>query len=117
MMLVTLATSASAERLSSSDALLGLITVEGLLFASLAVSVSLAGEFKTGKPKLVRGPKLAWAITATIAVVSFGALMAWLELFLDECPHGFRDLAISITFAVGIVIQPALAGWIASGVK
>lgn len=117
MVLSTLAAATATDSLSDSDALLGLITIEGLLFAALAVSVSLAGEFKTGKPKIVRGPKLAWAISATIAVVSFGAMMAWAELFLEPCPDGFRDFTVSITFAAGIIVQPFLAGWISSGVK
>lgn len=114
---ILLATTGSAEALSNSDALLGLITIESLLFAALAVSVALAGEFKAGQRKIVRGPKLAWAITATISAVSFGAMMAWLELFLEPCPDGFRDTAVAAMFAVGIVVQPILAGWISSGVK
>jgi hypothetical protein len=116
-MLSAIPAAASTEALSNSDALLGLITTESLLFAALAVSVALAGEFKTGQRKLVRGPKLAWAITATIVAVSFGAMMALLELFASHCPHGFRDSAIAVTFAIGIVMQPVLAGWIASGIK
>ncbi|HEV7400827.1 MAG TPA: hypothetical protein VGN84_11235 [Solirubrobacterales bacterium] len=111
-----LATSKVAE-LSSPDALVALITVEGLLFTALAVSVTLAGETKTGRPKIVRGPKLAWSITGTIILVSFGAIMAWLELFADHCPSGFRSNAIAAAIMVGIIVQPVLAGWISSGVK
>jgi hypothetical protein len=116
-MQILLSTASPADTISNSDALLGLITIESLLFAAFAVSVALAGEFKTGQRKIVRGPKLAWAITATIAAISFGAMMAWLELFVDPCPHGFRGIAIAVTFAAGILAQPILAGWISLGVK
>lgn len=109
--------SAEIETLSSSDALLGLITVEGLLFAALAVGVALAGEAKTGERKIVRGPKLAWAITAVIVVVSFGAAMAWLELFADGGLRCFRDASVAIALALGIAAQPCLAAWISAGVK
>ncbi len=108
---------ASGAQLSNSDALIALVTVEGLLFAALAVSVTLAGETKTGRPKIVRGAKLAWAIAGTIFLISFGAMMAWLELFASHCPSGFRANAIAAMIAVGIVVQPGLAGWIASGVR
>jgi len=114
---IIIAATTPAETLSNGEALLGLITVESLLFAALAVSVALAGEFKTGQRKIVRGPRLAWAITATIVAVSFGAMMAWLELFSEPCPSGFRDSAVAVMFAAGIVVQPILAAWIASGVK
>lgn len=107
----------TATELSNSDALIALITVEGLLFAALAVSVTLAGETKTGRPKIVRGSKLAWGIAGTIFVVSFGAMMAWLEVFAGHCPSGFRGNVIATAIAVGIVVQPVLAGWIASGVR
>jgi hypothetical protein len=108
---------AKVEALTSSDALLGLITVEGLLFAALAVGVGLAGESKAGERKIVRGPKLAWAITAAILLVSFGAAMAWLELFANGGLSGFRDVSVAAALGIGIAAQPCLAAWISAGVK
>lgn len=115
--MIALLAAVETVELSNADALVALITVEGLLFAALAVSVTLAGETKTGRPKIVRGSKLAWGITGAILIVSFGAMMAWLEVFTAQCPSGFRGHAIAAAIAIGIVVQPVLAGWIASGVR
>jgi hypothetical protein len=104
--------------ISVTDALILLLTVEALLFAGLAVSVTLAGPSEFGGPPAVRGARLAWTITAVIALLSFGAAMAWLDLYVGHArwPGGFRAQAIAIAIAIGIVSPPVLGAWIAYGV-
>jgi hypothetical protein len=103
--------------LTASDALILLATVESLLFAALAVSVTLAGRAETGGEPFVRGPRLAWSITAVIGVVSLGAFTSWLELFAGSgWPCGFRGAITALAILVGIGAQPLLAALIARGV-
>jgi hypothetical protein len=112
---VSLATQNST--LSPSDALILLVTVESLLFAALAVSVTLAGPSEMGGPPFVRGSKLAWSITAVLAIVSLGALMCWLELYAGSgWPCGFRAAISALAILVGIGAQPLLAALIARGI-
>jgi hypothetical protein len=109
----------AATQLSASDALILLMTVETLLFAGLAVSVALAAPSEHGGPPIVRGPRLAWSITVAIALVSFGAAMAWLDLFSGSgnWPVGFRAWAIAVALASGILMPPALGAWISAGIE
>lgn len=109
---------ATTTEISVSDALILLLTVEALLFAGLAVSVTLAGPSDLGGPPAVRGAKLAWTITVVIALISFGAAMAWLDLYTghSQWPGGFRARAIAVAIAVGIVSPSVLGAWIAYGV-
>jgi hypothetical protein len=109
---------ASMPQISVSDALVLLMTVEALLFAGLAVSVTLAGPSELGGPPAVRGAKLAWTIAIAIALISFGAAMAWLDLYVGhgQWPDGFRARAIAVAIAVGIVSPSVLGAWIAYGV-
>jgi hypothetical protein len=104
--------------ISVSDALILLVTIEALLFAGLAVSVTLAGPSELGGPPAVRGAKLAWTIAVAIALISFGAAMAWLDLYVGhgQWPNGFRAEAIAVAIAVGIASPTALGTWIAYGV-
>jgi len=112
------AVAAMPTEISVSDALILLLTVEALLFAGLAVSVTLAGPSELGGPPAVRGAKLAWTITAVIALISFGSAMAWLDLYTGhgQWPDSFRAQAIAVAIAVGIVSPSALGAWIAYGV-
>jgi hypothetical protein len=109
---------AAPTEISVTDALILLLTVEALLFAGLAVSVTLAGPSQLGGPPAVRGAKLAWTITCVIALLSFGAAMAWLDLYVGHSrwPSGFRAEAIAVAIAIGVASPPALGAWIAYGV-
>lgn len=103
--------------LSPNDALILLVTVESLLFAALAVSVTLAGPSELGGPPFVRGPKFAWSITGVLATVSIGALMSWLELYAgSHWPCEFRATVTALAILIGIAAQPLLAALIARGI-
>jgi hypothetical protein len=103
--------------LGPTDALILLVTVESLLFAALAVSVTLAGPSELGGPPFVRGSKLAWSITGVLTIVSIGALMCWLELYAgSRWPCGFRAALTALAILIGVVAQPLLAALIARGI-
>jgi hypothetical protein len=103
--------------LDPSDALILLMTVESLLFAALAVAVTLAGPSELGGPPFVRGAKLAWSITGVLTVISLGALMCWLELYGgSNWPCGFRATLTALAILVGIAAQPLIATLIARGI-
>jgi hypothetical protein len=100
-----------------SDALVGLLTVETLAFAALAVAVSFSiptNRIPNLKLSLPTFGKLA---ASFVTVVAFGGCVAWLGLFHKQWPYGFYNAVISSVLGISIVVQPVFAWIVALALK
>jgi hypothetical protein len=87
-----------------------LLTAEGLLFAALAVSVSLQALAPgTYLPKFIKSGALAFWIFVVISTVATGAGAQWYELYGPGFPGRLTSLLTSVALAGVIIAQPILA--------
>jgi hypothetical protein len=101
----------STNGFTDSAALALLLTTESLLFAALSVSVTLAQPVAGGRPPFLARGRLGIVIALVLTVVAVGGLSAWLDVFSDPWPDGFRDIAVAVGLGAGIVGQ-ALFAWV-----
>jgi hypothetical protein len=109
--------SATSSDLTKNDVFIALVTVEGLLFAALSISATLASGSKFGAPTW--GPPWVLAVASAIVliVVAVAVLLAWIDLFTGHAwPHHSDRQIEAIGLLVAIVAQPTLAAVIAVGV-
>jgi hypothetical protein len=104
------AAQASGTPPSAGDLLALLITAEGLLFAALAIGVTIqSGTQERFLPKLIAKGGFAGLIFAVIFVVAVGAAASWYDVFGDDFMHSpARALAQSVALAVVIAAQPLM---------
>lgn len=95
--------------LSPSDALTLLLTVEGLLFATLAVVAGLAAIRTQKRTGLLAPRVLGGLVTAVIALLALAAVIAWGQIYLNNFPSDFLSRTIAVILLVAIVVQPFLA--------
>lgn len=96
-----------------------LLTAEGLLFATLAVGVTLQtlgpGAYL---PRFIKNGGLAFWIALTIAAIAVGAGSAWWTIYAQSFPQQLiGPLAESVGLAMAIVAHPILAFVVWWGVK
>lgn len=108
---------ATSEAATKSDVLIALITAEGLLFAALSVSASIAGSSEFG-PKTL-GPD--WLLSALAAVllilIAFATVLAWADVFAGSSWSTSSDRVIeALGLLLAIVSQPVIATMIALGI-
>lgn len=96
----------SSEPFPPVEAMITLLTVEGLLLASLSIALVLF---------VIPGfsAQIAWrlivALTILIAIAAIGAGAAWCEQFLGPWPDSLGGKAPIICIAIGIAFQPVVA--------
>lgn len=102
--------SEAASPIADGDLLAILLTAEGLLFAALAVGVTLQtlteGNYL---PPFVKKGWLAFSIASVTTLVAVGAGATWWRIFSEDCPEWFVPFAGAAALAVAIVAQPVLA--------
>ena len=101
------------------DLLAVLITAEGLLFAALAVGVTLQtlapGTFL---PAFVKKGWLAFSIFLVTLLVATGAGATWWQIYAHDFPQPwFASLAGPVALGAAIVAQPILAFGIWLGMR
>jgi hypothetical protein len=101
-----------------NDALSTLLTTESLLFAAFNLAVNLSDSSSRVRGWLIPGGVLVGAAVTSLAVVAFGAGIAWNGLFLrnglsDDWSQRF--IALALIAAIGI--QPLLAFFLAMGLR
>lgn len=102
-------------RAVAEHGLSALLTVEGLLLASLAVMASLSAPTLTGRPLPTRAHTAAVVVAFAISVVAIGAGVSVKRLFI--CSPRDADLWVAVPLLAGIVVQPAFAWWIAKSLR
>jgi hypothetical protein len=108
----------SAGRFTVADALGTLLTVEGLLFAAFALSVTLAGPSERPRAWLIPAPVLAGIAVAALVVVAAGAGSAWERIFVrNGFPVDFSRRIIAIAILTALIVQPLLAFLLAMGLR
>jgi hypothetical protein len=114
---VSLMGAANKEHLASMgpQALSSLLTVEGLLLASLAVMASLSSPTRTGRPLPTRAHTAAVVVSLAITLVAMGAAVLVRRLYIDM-PHG-ADPWVAGPLLVGVIVQPLFAWWITKGLR
>ena len=113
----TLQLAASSPGLSKSDVFIALVTVEGLLFAALSISATLASGDKFGAKTL--GPPWVLAVVSAVVLtlVAVAVVLGWIDLFTGKAwPHHSDRQLEAIGLLLAIVAQPAIATVIAVGV-
>jgi hypothetical protein len=97
-----------APPIADKDLLSLLLTAEGLLFAALAVSVTLQTIAPgTYLPPFINKGGLAFGIFLAVGAVAVGAGATWWQLYAKGFPQDFfAPLAASLAIAVAIVAQP-----------
>ena len=102
-------------------ALTNLLTVEGLLFASFSLAVSLSGPTRWGIRRWflgVEGKHIAGTAVSVLALVAVGAGCAWWRIFVSAgFPTSVDGATIAIAIAVAIIAQPVLALFLAMGLR
>jgi hypothetical protein len=99
------------------DALVTLLTAETLLFAALTIVLAF-NEVAGRVPALPFGmgaEQLGWVAAAVVAIVAFGAVVAWWDIFGSFCTWNFTRGSEAVSALVGVVAQPLLAIAIARG--
>ena len=100
-----------------TDGLTILLTSETLVFAALAVVVT----FALPSNRIPRLPlSVAWMgvlVVLFVALIAFGALMAWWSTFIDHWPAHFQGRAVAVVLAAAIVGQPLFAFLLACGLR
>ena len=72
--------------------LTSLLTVEGLLFAALSVSVSLSGSSTFGPKTIVPPAVLAFVAAGVLVLVAAAAVFAWTDVLAGErWPSGWSS--------------------------
>jgi hypothetical protein len=95
---------------SPGDLLTLLMTAEGLLFAALAIGVSLQALGEGNYlPKFIKKGQLSGWIFVVITGVAIGAASAWYDVFGDTFKHSDAGaLMQSLALAAAIAAQPIL---------
>jgi len=104
---------------SPTDALVLLLTVETLLFAALSIVLTF-NEVQRRVPALplnLRPRHLGWGAFWVVAIVAFGAVVAWVSLFDSPWPHTFTRWVEAATTLLGIVVQPLASLAFAKGLS
>jgi hypothetical protein len=104
--------------IGTKDILSVLLTTEGLLFASLSISVAVAGRKVLGREQPA-GPKwLAGAATIALWIVAIAASTAWADLFTgcSRWPDAPTGKFQAVALLLAIVAQPLIAAGVAWGV-
>ena len=109
--------SAAASVFGEGSRLSALLTTEGLLFAALSISVSLAGSSTFAPKTVVRPVTLAFMAAGLLVAVAVGAALAWTDLFLGgHWPASNNARIEAAALALAIVGQPVIAVLLALGV-
>jgi hypothetical protein len=85
------------------------LTVEGLLFAALSVSYTLAQPVRGGRNRFFAQGWFGWLIVVSFGCVAASALAAWWATFRPEWPDSINEYIRAIGLLVGIVVQPIVA--------
>jgi len=96
----------SPELFSSVEAMTTLLTVEGLLLASLSIALVL---FAVPGFSAQTAWRLITSLTILIAVLAIGAGVAWCEQFLGAWPDSPGRYIPTVCIAIGIAFQPVVA--------
>lgn len=108
---------ASTTGIAKPGLLMLLLSTEGLLFAALTVSVSLAASSTFGPRTVVAPEALAFIATGILAIVGAAAALAWTDLFVgSNWPSGWNSRFETIALLFAIVAQPLVALLIAVGI-
>ncbi len=103
--------------LTKSGILSLLLTTESLLFAALAVAVTLSGSSVFGASTWGPPWVLAFIATAVLGVVAAAAVLAWTDLFLaHNWPTGWNSRIEALALLFAIVAQPLVALVVAVGI-
>jgi hypothetical protein len=101
---------------TKADVFIALVTVEGLIFAALSISATLAGGGALGAKTLGPPPTLAVISAILLVLVATAAAFAWFDLFAGPAWSGSSDRAVeTIGLLLAIVAQPVIAWVIALG--
>lgn len=101
---------------SKTDMLVALVTVEGLLFAALSISATLAGGGTFGAKTL--GPPWLLAVMSAVllCLVAVGVFVSWIDLFGGGAwPRSIDRKIEAIGLLIAILAQPGIAVVIACG--
>jgi hypothetical protein len=94
-----------------------LLTMEGLLFAGLTVSVTLSAAAPFGRQIAIRPAVLAFGAALLVGVVALAAVLAWTDLFLGaNWPHGLNGRIEAVALLLAIVAPPIIALALAIGI-
>ena len=115
---VLIAAAASHTGLTEAGTLSMLLTVEGLLFIGLTVSITLTAASPFGRQIAVAPVALAVGTALCITVVAVAAVLAWTDLFLGaHWPNGLNGRFAAIALLLAIVVPPMIAITLAIGIR
>jgi hypothetical protein len=108
---------AGSSELTKNDVFIALVTVEGLLFAALSISATLAGG-EAIRARTWGPPWLLSVVSAVILVlVALAVVLAWADLFGGGAwPHHSDRQLEALGLLLAIVAQPGVAIVIAVGI-
>jgi hypothetical protein len=93
-----------------------LLTVEGLIFAALSISVGLTASDAFGLKTAVPPAVLAFIATGVLTVIAVAAVLAWTDVLAgDHWPSGTNGRIEALVLLFAIVAQPILASITAVG--
>jgi hypothetical protein len=102
---------------SKANTLSSLLTTEGLLFAALSISVSLAASSTFGPKTIVAPSMLAFIAAGVLTVVASAAVLAWTDIFAGSSwPAGWNARLEALALLFAILVQPLVALVIAVGI-
>lgn len=111
------AVATSAVGITEPQILAALLTIEGLLFAALSISVSLTAGSTFGRRTPISPRWLAVSAVLVLVVVAAGATLSWSQLFCGaNWPHSLWGQLEALALLVAICAPPLLAVLITVGV-
>jgi hypothetical protein len=108
------AAATSSAPFTSANALTTLLTTESLLFAAFNAGIVLTVPTATVR-QITPGQAYALArgCVAVLALVAIAGAVAWCGVFADGWPHSPTRVVEGLGIAVGIAVQPVVAGIVA----
>lgn len=85
------------------------LTVEGLLFAALAISYRFHLPTESGRAKWMTGGPIGGTITFAIACAAVAAGAGWWATFSPDWPDGINEWMRAAPLTMGIIIPPVIA--------
>ena len=100
------------------DALSTLLTTESLLFAVFGLVVSLTSSIGRARKWILRPTVIGDIVVALIALVAFGAAVAWHDSYVaGGFPRDGSQRIMALTVVAAVVAQPILAFLLTVGLR
>lgn len=96
--------------LSPQASLTTALTIEGLLFAGLALSFRFHASAEGGRKWWSSGKVFGWTITAAILGAAVAAGASWWAVFSPDWPCDINEILRAWPLLLGIIVPPVVAG-------